>query len=265
MLVNFTDSFSKHNKLDIMYVGTVVKNDHPEKLIKVKVQIPDLFNNIKTEDLPWFPLFFSTGLGSSSYTSTTCIPEVGTEVVVQFPYRDIYHGIVTGILRNKIQRQNDPNDVDKEIAEPAFSESYFSNPVEQTYSIDMEEDYPNSYGWIDSIFNFFKINKIKKTFQARHSSDTKMKVDEDGNTSVHIKGNLKFIVDGDVSWDIKGETDIIHHKNLYTHIKKDEERKIGQNLDTQVGGNETRAVSGYTYSTNASYLIRKANPIHLNP
>ena len=113
-----------------------------------------------------------------------------------------------------------------------FKEPIVSGKVTNPKNLDdahytLKEDYPDSYGFIDKAKNWFKINTRKNKAEFVHSSGTLIKIDKEGNVTIHIKGNLKQIIDGDYTLQIKGNMDFIVNKEMYQSTGKDMKQNIG--------------------------------------
>ncbi|EJF07104.1 hypothetical protein ThvES_00008090 [Thiovulum sp. ES] len=305
MLTNPIDTISKTHKLDGIFIAEVIDNNDPKKLSRVKVHIKGLTEQIPKEDLPFYPILQPVGIGGSAYSSFSSIPDINTQVIVTFPHRDIYHGIVIGILSNQRTRQDDrhstsnskcptsgtlkgtPNEtieskhVKGKLGEDqTISDKRFTSPKDTCLNADFNEDYPTSYGWIDRLLNFFKINRTKQELTLHHSSGSFAKIDADGNLYVHITGNTKIVTDGDYTSLIKGSSDISIETNSYNHVKKDRETVTDGNTTVLTEKNHKEMVQGsgtYSYSKGdtivsdkgitvsaTSSLILKGQPIMEN-
>ena len=158
----------------------------------------------------------------------------------------------TVINNNEIQKYNVQKDQEskkaqvsdvqsaKEVVvtwpEPKFSGAVFTSPIDQqdaNYTVN--EDYPETYGFIDKVKNWFKINQKKKYAEFVHSSGSALKIDQFGNVTIHIKGNLKFIIEGDLSESIHGNEDHIVDKNSHTFVSF---------MKDTLSGTETRVAIG---------------------
>jgi len=100
MLINVPEWVDRPNRLRVPYYGTVVDNNDPKKLGRVKIQIDALFLGLSVSDLPWIAPVASPFLGGSLTSESFSVPEVQSELVVTFPYQDIYFGFYTGTLRS---------------------------------------------------------------------------------------------------------------------------------------------------------------------
>jgi hypothetical protein len=72
----------------------------------------------------------------------------------------------------------------------------------------LADDYPNTYGHTDDAQNWFKVNKTTGYTEFVHNSGCSLKIDRAGNVSVHIVGNLKWIIDNDMLLNILKNLDI---------------------------------------------------------
>lgn len=123
------------------------------------------------------------------------------------------------------------------VPEPIFSEPTTTSPVNiQDADYTIKEDYPDTYGFIDSVKNWLKINKKKNHAEIVHNSGTHIKIDEKGNVTMHIVGSLKQIIEKDYSLEVKGNFDHIVGKDKYHHV--------GGKVDDLIDGDHTTDVGG---------------------
>lgn len=160
------------------YLGCVEDNNDPEKVGRIRVRIA-LFSELATEDLPWaYPLLGTHG-NSSEYGGLN-VPEVGSQVRITFPSKDLTAPYYSGAELNKVNRT-----------------TFF------------DDDYPHTYGYKDSIGNFIKINKERGTIHLQHTSSTNMQVAVDGSIKVGLAGGAYFIFDNGKNFDLNlGALDI---------------------------------------------------------
>lgn len=160
------------------YIGNVVDNNDPKKLGRIKVQI-SVYADLDPEALPWAsPLLASHG-NSQDYGGIN-IPEVGSQVRVTFPSKDLTAPYYSGAELNETNRT-----------------TFF------------DDDYPHTYGYKDSVGNFVRVNKEKGTAQFQHSSTTNMQVAPDGSIKVGLAGGAYFIFDNSNNFDLNiGTLDI---------------------------------------------------------
>ena len=155
--------FNKVPPEKMSYIGFVEDNEDPEHLGRVRVRIP-VYSDYMTDELPWAcPILSSSG--NSSDSGGLNVPELGSQVRVEFPSCDLTAPYYKGTELNKLNRV-----------------TLF------------DEDYPKSYGYKDSNGNFYKINKEKGTVDFRHESSTNCHVTPDGSIEVVLRGGVSFIL-----------------------------------------------------------------------
>lgn len=162
MLLKLADFLHKNDILGKPYRGIVMENVDPDKIGRVKVSIPGLVTGA-TADLPWAFVEMDAGLGGRGDSSSFAAPEVGSEVVIEFPYKDIYFPVVKGFW------QTSPN-----------------------HQRIMDEDYPYTYGFRDLQGTQLKINKAKKFIEFLHTSGMKFFIDSSSFTEVMSSDRIKL-------------------------------------------------------------------------
>lgn len=150
----FDDPLKKPQK------GKVVDNNDPEKKCRLKVVVPGILEGA-TEDLPWCLPVFPSGFGESDKFSQVIIPEIGTELVIDFP---------TG---------------DSQM--PHYSSRWHINEVPDIF----KENYPDRYGYLDSNGTYYYNDRKTKEFKFHHCSGFEFIIDEKGNFSLTTPGNGK--------------------------------------------------------------------------
>lgn len=109
----------------------------------------------------------------------------------------------------------------------------------------LKQNYPNSYGSINPIGDWYRVDIKSGKIELVHHSGTHLKIDDDGNVTIRAVGSVKWVIDGDFTLNVRGNTDIITLGNR-TDL-------VGGNKDTLVGGNNSLKVAG-TDSTTASTI-----------
>jgi hypothetical protein len=159
------------NPTRMSYIGDVVDNNDPKKLGRIKVRI-SAYADLSDEALPWAsPLLASHG-NSQEYGGIN-IPEIGSQVRITFPSED-------------------------------FTAPYYSGAElnEHTRTTFFDDDYPNTYGYKDSVGNFMRINKERGIAQFQHSSTTNMQVAPEGSIKVGLAGGAYFIFDNGNNFEL---------------------------------------------------------------
>lgn len=178
MLIKLPEWLQKINNLNFPHKGTVLDNVDPKKLGRVKVQILELLEGTASQ-LPWVYPQNPYGLGGKSNSSGFSVPEIGSELIIVFPYDDIYFPFYTGYWQS-----------------------------EGTHQSLFDEDYPNSYGFRDSLGNYVKINKTQKTLDLRHSSGAQIQIDAAGNVTITTPQDNDEVVAGDKRITVTGDLDV---------------------------------------------------------
>lgn len=115
-----------------MFKALVINNNDPLKIGRIKVRVNGIHDNLSDEMLPW-SMSCTAQFGSGIGTNGLNIPEVGTYVWLLFCSNDLYSSLYFG----------------------------GANQITSSVDNDLLEDYPNSYGWVDSSGNLFVVNKTK--------------------------------------------------------------------------------------------------------
>jgi len=79
------------NLLKEIKIGQVVDNEDTEAFQRVRVVIPNMTEGLDKEMLPWYPL-------RQTSNNQIDIPPLGSWVLVSFPNKDIYNGLVLGSI-----------------------------------------------------------------------------------------------------------------------------------------------------------------------
>jgi len=178
MLIKLYDILQKNDLLSRLWIGKVVNNNDPKKLGRIKVQIPPLFQGIPTDKLPWISPVRPILLGGKSDTSSFSIPELNSYVIVKFE-KSIYNAYYLGEIQSLDTHQ-----------------SLFN------------ENYPFTYGFLDSTGTYLKINKQTKVTEFYHTSGTKITIDAQGNVTINIPSNQTITVGKDSNITIQGNCNI---------------------------------------------------------
>lgn len=147
--------------------GKVVDNEDPEKLGRVKVEITGLLEGAP-DDLPWC-------IPSTLDAQKMDVPKVGDELIIEFPYNDIYAPFYGGGWHNA-----------------------------NTKASEFDEDYPNTFGFIKENIKLLLNDKAKKgEFTV---GDFKVTIKDDGSIEMDmtdfialIAGKLELKADADVT------------------------------------------------------------------
>lgn len=197
MLVKLVDHVKKLNNLKVPHRGRVIFNNDPQKLGRIKCQVKGIFESSDTNILPWC-YNNNMGAGLKPDSMNFHVPELESEVTINFPYDTVYH--------------------------PVYTSGNVSDLTKVPGVFDA--DYPNSYGWINSIVSFLRINKVQKTLEYYN----------DGN-------KFCFRVDG--------------NGNLYLNVPKSFIINVGEDFLVKVGGNHAmKTSSNCVYDVGAIHEVK---------
>jgi len=236
MLISLLNTLKSTNNLKREHRGVVVYNEDPLQLGRVKCTVEGIFEGA-VESLPWI---HKRGFdGGKSDNTHFFVPDVGSELVIKFPHEDVYFPEYVGFWDN-------------------------TGTINALFS----ENYPKTWGFIDSKGNYLKINKETGETVYHHNSDTTHTWTVDGDLTsdivrdetknigrdrfTTIEQNLTELIKNDVSTTIKrnltelteGSVDRTININLTELIKGSVDRTIDTNLSDHIKGNVVITVDG---------------------
>lgn len=94
MFLNFVEHYKKSRPLSQPRRGFVVDNDDPRQLKRIRVAIEGLLEG-PASSLPWISPA-NPGRGGGPASADSAVPDLGSEVSVEFPTGEIYFGFYTG-------------------------------------------------------------------------------------------------------------------------------------------------------------------------
>lgn len=182
MSLRSTTRLLETNSIKNMVVsGTVIDNNDPDKLLRVKIRVNILHENISDEDLPWaLPGMLGSGNAMTGAAGSISIPQIGSRVLVTFLDDSLYNAMY-------ISWRVDANSIPAELL----------------------EDYPNAYGFIDSGNNLFFINTQQKTIRLQHVSGTELNIGQDGK--------LEIISSAEISINATDNVEILSAAEISIH------------------------------------------------
>jgi hypothetical protein len=144
----------KDDKFGKIYWGTVAQNTDPTKQGRIKVNLPEVYGDSETSDLPWiYPLGYNSGVRLFN------VPDEKTEIGVVF-IGDFYTGF------------------------------YGIGKYPKSESKIFDEDYPNVYGMEDLQGNSFTVNKRTGFITVTHKTGSIIQIDGEGNIKLQTEGGI---------------------------------------------------------------------------
>lgn len=174
---------------NILFLGTVVANNDPKKLQRVKVRVTGMYDNVSDSDLPWALPMLGLMMGNTSTCGTFGVPIVGSKVYV----------MVLG---------GDPNI-------PMFFSAPYVSDVKRP---DMDTSYPNRYGFVDETGNKFVVDRQTGDIFLLHKSGTEFKINDTGSIFITGVENKTEDITGDVTINIGGNSDVTIQGGKTVHV-----------------------------------------------
>jgi len=153
MLINLGEVSESSTHLDRPYVGKVTDNNDPLKQGRVRCTVAGLITDGAL--CPWIIRRASNSWGGSTTDGQFAVPEVGSELIIEFPYKDIYAAEYTGYW-------NGAN----------------TTPTAST------PEYPETivFAQVDTLKVTY--NKTSKDLEVSHPSGTKITIKQNGDIEV---------------------------------------------------------------------------------
>lgn len=164
----------------ITFIGEVVDNADPMKLERVRVRVPDVFDGVPDEMLPWAIPKVLHALGHGGGAHSCHVPVMGSLVYIEFQNGD-----------------------------PHFPK-YVGSPVTPAgRNAVFDTNYPNRYGFADPTGNIVYVDMKSGDIDLLHFSGTKFHVDAGGNVtgtavgsySQHAAGPMSLSSDAGITLD----------------------------------------------------------------
>ena len=160
--------------------GRVVHNEDPKKKGRIKCTVAGMFESKDPDELPWCYPEQPAQSGGQAGAGTFHVPDVGTEVIIKFPYNDPYMPVYSGVYQSET-----------------------SHPVQ------FDEGYPNSGGTAYSNGSWMRhaSDGDDETWEYRHSSGSFIYFDSNGDVYIQAAGNL--YLHGDKKSYLGGDRDCL--------------------------------------------------------
>ena len=244
-LYKFSQFAGAPNKMHQRQRAVIYDNNDPEKLGRVRVTIPGIFEEADKGKHPWIYPHDSYHNAGNDKTANVNVPRIGSTLNVEFHGGSAYHGVYTGTYRNQNNVNNKP----------------------------FEENYPNVYGTVDHTGNQTLHDTKNHTFTYNHYAidDTQSDSNNEENSSQppddengNPKASHSYGKDGSISTGTQG--------NHTTTTQKDSTHTIGGSYSKTSSGdmthqtNQTMTQKASSNITNSagSDIVHKASKIFLN-
>jgi hypothetical protein len=214
MFIKPLEFLQKKRNLLVTHRATVKDNADPKKLGRVKIEVKGLIEG-DTEKLPWAYPLSPHMFGGGSNISSFVVPDVGTELVVWFPYESIYFPMYMGYWQTG-----------------------------STHQTEFDADYPETYGYRDKINNKCVINREQETIHFETSSEITVDTDEDGNVKIYIPGNKDEQIDKTSTKNINIDKKVTVGNNQEVTVMSNNSKKVLKNDNENIGINKTKNVVG---------------------
>ena len=206
------------------FLGVVEDNNDPDKLCRIKVRISP-YDDFTTEDLPWASPILGTH-GNSSSNGGFNIPEIGSQVRIYFPSKDLTAPYYTGAELNE------------------------SNRITL-----FDENYPNVYGYKDSRGNFYKVDKEAGTAHFQHESTSNMQVTPDGSINVSLRGGPSISLSSYGAFDVDFGSVKVHGNADGSFGVQAKAEAVLEASSVTINANTTTVTGGLSVGNGASGVI----------
>jgi len=227
VLIKLLDHLKKVEILKRQYIGIVVDNEDPKRLGRVKVTIAGVLTG-EADTLPWVFPKNPPGQGGTGATGAIECPDVGSQLIIEFPFEDVYSPFYTGFWQSN-----------------------------ETHQGEFDEDYPNTRGWQDADGTYFKVNTAKRFSDYYHAAGSRMRHNADGSidiispTGINLMspdGKAALRVDclnGDISFANRNQGELSGVKTKIS--SKVHEVAVGSVKDNATGAREVITGGGYKH------------------
>ena len=224
-----------------MNFGIVKNINDPDKLGRVKVQVYDLHDNIKTEDLPWSQVIMPATTPAINGTGQSVNLAVGSLVCGMFKDMQQQEFIVMGSLPTKTEGVEDNNVRVRAEADPNADEETGAYQPASTYA--PEYPYNNVMETESGHVKEYDDTPGLERITERHKSGTNYEVTADGSKNETIvRDNYRLVV-GQETLEVYGDVRVI----------------ISGHADVAVAGNLTASVNGNIAADSSGDITLKTN------
>ena len=237
-----------------MNFGIVKNINDPDKLGRVKVQVYDLHDNIKTEDLPWSQVIMPATTPAINGTGQSVNLAVGSLVCGMFKDMQQQEFIVMGSLPTKTEGVEDNNVRVRAEADPNADEETGAYQPASTYA--PEYPYNNVMETESGHVKEYDDTPGAERIMERHKSGTQYEIAANGSKTERIVRDNYQLVVGHDTLEVFGDVRIIVSGNA--------DIAVAGNMNAAVGGNSESTVTGTTKITSTGDMTLKSDNIKLD-
>ena len=237
-----------------MNFGIVKNINDPDKLGRVKVQVYDLHDNIKTEDLPWSQVIMPATTPAINGTGQSVNLAVGSLVCGMFKDMQQQEFIVMGSLPTKTEGVEDNNVRVRAEADPNADEETGAYQPASTYA--PEYPYNNVMETESGHVKEYDDTPGAERIMERHKSGTQYEIAANGSKTERIVRDNYQLVVGHDTLEVFGDVRIIVSGNA--------DIAVAGNMNTAVGGNLAATVTGTSNLTSTGDMTLKSDNIKLD-
>ena len=221
-----------------MNFGIVKNINDPDKLGRVKVQVYDLHDNIKTEDLPWSQVIMPATTPAINGTGQSVNLAVGSLVCGMFKDMQQQEFIVMGSLPTKTEGVEDNNVRVRAEADPNADEETGAYQPASTYA--PEYPYNNVMETESGHVKEYDDTPGLERITERHKSGTQYEIAANGSKTERIVRDNYQLVVGHDTLEVFGDVRIIVSGNADVAVAGNMNTAVGGNIDaTSTTGNIT--------------------------
>lgn len=171
----------------VIFIGTVVDNNDPQRLQRVRVTIKGLYEG-DVSNLPWVAPKVGQGFGNAGGAGRVCVPLINSKLYVELQNGDSHYPVYTGSVAHS--------------ADPVTGGS---------------TNYPHRYTQVDRAGNSVTVDPIpgSNVMTIRHASGTQITVNNDGSVNIQAVGG---ITSSAPSWSHTGDMTVTGHVEITGNV-----------------------------------------------
>jgi uncharacterized protein involved in type VI secretion and phage assembly len=219
--------------------GEVVDVADPLQAGRVRVRIHGVYDNLTVEQIPW-ALYADPFMGGSPNAGGFFIPELNSKVWCFFENADFMYPVYFAGAPSML------DGIDEAKSE---NSTYPNNRVFKTRMGHVIE---------------FDDSEGNKRIRIHHTSGTEIIMEDNGDLTELVKGNVTRIVEGNITETISGNVTREITGNVAETVSGDVTRDIDGNASDNIGGSRTASVGSTDDTTASGAITLNGSTINLN-